>query len=120
MAFDEVLREHIGQLTQKFTLYTRGGFQAIEMLRFVLECADVFSSLSLQFLDMPDEQKVPQMVSASRNIYMTRNPDLPWIGEPLESVVEGAFFSFLLPELLLSLTKSKLRMVSRPHISPAV
>lgn len=107
--FSDALSQEVAQLTRQFTKYNRGGFQMNEVLRFTFECVDTMADMGTRYLDLSHQQQKEQVVETLRTIYTSKNPDLPWIGEPFESLMEQALFSYIVPELFSVLVTSKLR-----------
>jgi hypothetical protein len=107
--FSEALNQEVTELTHRFNMYQQGGFQIREVLRFVFACTDAMAELGTQYLDLSHADQKQEVIEAIRLIYMSRNPDLPWITEPFETMLEQAIFTYIIPELFSVMVASKLR-----------
>jgi hypothetical protein len=107
--FSEALNQEVADLTRSFTQHTRGGFDLKEVIRFVFECTDSMSDLGMQFTELSHQTQKDEVCNAIRLLYKDRNPDLPWVQEPFETLLETAIFDFVIPELFTVMVKSKMK-----------
>jgi hypothetical protein len=105
--FSDILVERIAVLSLHFNEYMVDGFKIKEVLRFFFECIDSLSDIGMYYTDIPEAQQRNQVVAALRKIYDANNPNIPWIMEPFESMMEQALFNYVVPELYTVLVKRK-------------
>lgn len=99
MAFGADLNQAIDDLTAQFHQATEGGFQLEDVLAFVMASVVALTGLARQYQDIPDKDKLRRITAALKRVYMSRNPDVPWLSEPFETMVEQALFAILVPQL---------------------
>ena len=98
MAFDDALDAEVVNLTALFTQYMRGGFQLPEVFAFAFRCVSTLAQMSLLYTMVPEAEKERDILAAIKRIYTRRSPDIPWIPEPFETMIESMIFDVMLPQ----------------------
>ena len=99
---DEV-QSDIDELTHKFEDYVEGGLKIHEILIFLFQAGSKLSELMDSLQDVTGEQKKEVVMTVVRRVYEDKDPDIPWVPEPLETKLEeffldkvlGAFIEFI-------------------------
>jgi hypothetical protein len=97
------IQQDIDILTASFAKYQEGGFQLTEVAGFTFEVGSRLMEVVEGVQGISGAQKKEAVMSAVKDIYKKVNPDIPWIPEPFETLLEdimidkalGAFVDFL-------------------------
>ncbi len=98
--FGEAIALAIQGLTKSFTEYARGGFTAQEVMQFLVECVGVLVMVGMQYPVVPIAQRERAIAAAIRVLYNSRNPNIPWVPEPMESMLEQTVLSTVVPHMV--------------------
>lgn len=107
MPFQEALDAKIADLTLLFEKYAQNGLKIREIFSFIAACIVVLAQLAKGYEDVPRRRKKDAIVGAIRQVYLAKNPDLPWIMEPFESFLENMLLDYIVPQLYDVLVSSK-------------
>lgn len=89
---DEVkqeIKEDIDELYQLFENYKKDGFTVTEIVRFAFEAGTKLIETVDVVKDISGAQKKKVVLSTVGDIYRKVNPDIPWIPEPFETMLEN-------------------------------
>jgi hypothetical protein len=97
------IQQDIDILTASFAKPQEGGFQLTEIAGFTFEVGSRLVEIVEGVQGISGPQKKEAVMSAVKDIYKKVNPDIPWIPEPFETLLEdimidkalGAFVDFL-------------------------
>jgi hypothetical protein len=97
------IKVDIDSLTASFMQHQAEGFQLTEMASFTFEVGSKLVEAVEGVQGVSGPQKKEVVMSAVKDIYRKVNPDIPWIPEPFESMLEdimidkalGAFIDFI-------------------------
>jgi hypothetical protein len=97
------IQQDIDVLTANFVKHQEGGFQLTEIASFTFEVGSRLVEAVEGVQGISGPQKKAVVVSAVKDIYKKVNPDIPWIPEPFETMLEdimmdkalGAFVDFI-------------------------
>jgi hypothetical protein len=97
------IKVDIDSLTASFMQHQAEGFQLTEMASFTFEVGSKLVEAVEGVQGVAGPQKKAVVMSAVKDIYRKVNPDIPWIPEPFESMLEdimidkalGAFIDFI-------------------------
>ena len=100
------IKVDIDELIENFMVYKEKGFTLREITKFTFEVGTRLVEAVENVEDVPGEQKKEVVMSTVKDIYKEVNPDLPWIPEPFETMVEDllldraldAFIDFMVNE----------------------
>lgn len=97
------IKADIEALTASFMKHKEAGFQVTDIASFTFEVGSklVETVEGVQGISGPQKKEV--VMSAVKDIYNRVNPDIPWIPEPFETMIEdimldkalGAFIDFV-------------------------
>jgi hypothetical protein len=81
-------QQDIDVITANFAKHQEGGFQLTEIASFTFEVGSrlVEAVEGVQGVSGPQKKEV--VLSAVKDIYKKVNPDIPWIPEPFETMME--------------------------------
>jgi hypothetical protein len=82
------IQQDIDALTGSFEKHLQGGFELTEIASFTFEVGSRLVEVVEGVQGVSGPQKKEVVLSAVKNIYKKVNPDIPWIPEPFETMVE--------------------------------
>lgn len=91
--------EAITHLREKFAAYNADGFSTKEVIRFVL-LAGMTLAKAVEAIDVPGEEKRRFVVEVVTDIYREHDPNIPWIPEPFETMLEQLVLDNVVPALV--------------------
>jgi hypothetical protein len=89
--FEEVkgeIQQDIDILTASFAKHQEGGFQLTEIASFTFDVGSRLVEVVEGVQGISGAQKKEVVMSAVKDIYKKVNPDIPWIPEPFETLLE--------------------------------
>jgi hypothetical protein len=97
------IQQDIDALTANFVKNQEGGFELTEIASFTFEVGSKLVEVVEGVQGISGPQKKEAVMSAVKDIYKKVNPDIPWIPEPFETMLEdimidkalGAFVDFI-------------------------
>lgn len=78
----------IDRLTERFKEYQKDGFQLSEIAKFTFEAGTALVEAVENIKGIPGEEKKKIVKSAVKDIYKKHDPDIPWVPEPFETMLE--------------------------------
>lgn len=97
--FYEALNAKKLEMEMLYKHYGIGGFKLEEIARFIVKCLVEMIAVVDLYRHIPKLQKKMQTLEAVRQIYKSHNPDMPWIPEPFETMVETMLMEYVLPAM---------------------
>jgi len=85
----EEIRKDIDELVESFWKYKKGGFQIMEVAKFTFEAGTKLVEAVEKVQGISGRQKKEVVKSTVKDIYKRVNPDIPWIPEPFETMMEN-------------------------------
>jgi hypothetical protein len=82
------IQQDIEALTVSFAKHHEGGFQLTEIASFTFEVGSKLVEAVEGVQGISGPQKKAVVMSAVKDIYKQVNPDIPWVPEPFETMVE--------------------------------
>ena len=97
------IRADIDTLSASFMKHQEAGFQLTGIASFTFEVGSKLVEAVEGVQGVSGAQKKESVMSAVKDIYKKVNPDIPWIPEPFETMIEdvmidkalGAFIDFI-------------------------
>jgi hypothetical protein len=83
------IQQDIDILTASFATHQEGGFQLTEIASFTFEVGSKLVEVVEGVQGISGLQKKEAVMSAVKDIYKKVNPDIPWVPEPFETMLEG-------------------------------
>jgi len=85
------IQADIDKLLEDFMEYSKEGFTINEIAKFTFSTGTSLVEAIENVEEVPGPQKKEVVLSVVKEIYKEVNPDLPWIIEPFESMLENLF-----------------------------
>ncbi len=85
------IKEDIDRMLKNFMEYSKEGFTIKEIAKFTFDTGTSLVEAIENVEGVPGPQKKEVVMSVVKDIYKEVNPDLPWIIEPFESMLENLF-----------------------------
>ena len=85
---NELIRGDIDKVTNLFKEYQKDGFELREIAKFTFEAGTLLVEAVEELDDIPGEQKKEVVKNAVIKAYKTVDPNIPWIPEPFETMLE--------------------------------
>lgn len=85
------IKEDIDELIEGFKEHKKDGFTLFEISKFTFDTGSRLVEAVENVEGIPGTQKKEVVMSTVKEIYKEVNPDLPWIPEPFESMIENVF-----------------------------
>ena len=82
------IKQDIDALTASFEKHQDGGFQLTEIASFTFEVGSRLVEVVEGVQGVSGPQKKEAVMSAVKDIYKKVNPDIPWVPEPFETMIE--------------------------------
>ena len=82
------IQQDIDVITADFAKHQEGGFQLTEIASFTFEVGSRLVEVVEGVQGVSGPQKKEVVLSAVKDIYKKVNPDIPWIPEPFETMME--------------------------------
>jgi len=80
--------EKIQELVDLYRELEKDGWKKEEMIQFGLECISLLIPKAQLLVDMSGAEKKKWVVEALQTAYFAVNPDIPWVPEPVETMIE--------------------------------
>ena len=85
----EEIKEDIDEVVVSFKDYQKDGFNLGEIAKFVFEAGTKLMEAVESVQDITGAQKKEVVKSTIKDIYKKIDPDIPWIPEPFETMLEN-------------------------------
>ena len=85
----EEIKGDIAQVMQSFDKYKEGGFKIPEIAMFVFEAGTKLVEAVQNVQGVTGAEKKQMVISTVKDIYKKVNPDIPYIPEPFETMLEN-------------------------------
>lgn len=85
------IKEDIDRMLKNFMEYSKEGFTIKEIAKFTFDTGTSLVEAIENVEGVPGPKKKEVVMSVVKDIYKEVNPDLPWIIEPFESMLENLF-----------------------------
>jgi hypothetical protein len=82
------MKQEIDVLTASFAKHQEGGFQLTEIASFTFEVGSKLVEVVEGVQGISGLQKKEAVMSAVKDIYKKINPNIPWVPEPFETMLE--------------------------------
>ena len=82
------IQQDIDVITANFAKHQEGGFQLTEIANFTFDVGSRLVEVVEGVQGISGPQKKEVVLSAVKDIYKKVNPDIPWIPEPFETMME--------------------------------
>lgn len=96
-AFFKALETARARLTAEFIQLTRDGLSIREAFAFFFACTGELAALGKEYMETPEDEKKSIILSSMRMIYKRNNPDIPFLPEPFETMLEHLLLTQALP-----------------------
>ena len=83
------IKEDIDKLMENYMEYKEEGFRTGDTAKFAFIVGSRLVEAIENVEGVSGEQKKEVVMSAARDIYRKVNPDIPWIPEPFETMIEA-------------------------------
>jgi len=84
----EEIRKDIDELVEGYMKYKEKGWTVTEIAKFIFDTGTRLVEAVENVQGITGEQKKKVVMSAAKDIYKKVNPDIPWIPEPFETLIE--------------------------------
>lgn len=85
----EEIKKDIEEVVESFKEYQKDGFNLGEIAKFVFEAGTKLMEAVESVEDITGAQKKEVVKSAIKDVYKKVDPDIPWIPEPFETMLEN-------------------------------
>ena len=82
------MEEQIKQIVDAYKEYEKDGWTRIEMVKFGMQCIEILIPEAERLEDLDGEDKKRWVIDKLEEAYFAVNPDIPWVPEPLETLME--------------------------------
>lgn len=105
MGFSNDLNKKVDELSLLYTDYNKNGFKMNEVVQFIVTCMMELVQVVQMYENIPNSKKYLAVMDAMEKLYMSHNPNIPWIPEPFETMLENMLLDYVVPALYKSFVK---------------
>lgn len=103
--FSKAVNRKVKALEVLYAEYNKDGFKMQEVAEFVVKCMVELVAIAKMYDGLSMEARKQEILDAVEQIYKSHNPDIPWVPEPFETMLESMLLDYVVPALYNVLVK---------------